>query len=220
MKVTKTVKYNYKLTKETLEKDIYSFINDARKGNFYLDYRHGSIGLRIIKQYFKILQQKFDNNELEECMHCYHKLILFIFDSSVGNDKADFSYEDLLAKISNNFDKFIDNYFTCLVKTCNPEELSNKIMEYASKLQEYGFKSDKKVLLKNLNKEQLEELEQKLLLKVKGMTKKDEDKQDILHFLINLAEKQKDKNKYMQLINKFEGILDDEEIGYLREKYE
>ena len=219
MKVTKTVNYNYKLTKENLEKDIDSFINQARKGDFSWDSKYSGIGLKIIKQYFRILQEKFENNEFEECMYCYHKLILFLFDSSLGNDDADFGYEDLLAKISSNFDKFINNYFICLMKTCNISELSNRIAEYASKLQVYGFESDKDILLKSLNKEQLEELEQMLLIKVDGMTKKDGDKHEILYFLINLAGGQKNKDKYMQLVNKFEGILDNEEIEHLRWEY-
>jgi len=220
MKVTKTVKYNYNLTEETLEKDIDKFINESRKGYFSRDSKHSSIGLRTIRQYFRILQEKFENNKLEECMYCYHKLILFLFDSSIGNDKTNFGYDDLLAKISNNFDKFIKNYFICLLKNCNIKELSEKIAEYASKLQEYEFESDKNILLKNLNEEQLKELEQRLLSKISGMTKKDEDKHDILYFLVELAGKQKDKNKCMQLINKFEGILDSEEIEYLRDEYE
>jgi len=219
MKVTKTVKYNYKLTEETLEKDIDEFINEARKGYFSLDSKHSSIGLRIIRQYFRILQEKFDNNELKEYMNCYHKLILFLFDSSTCNDEADFGYDDLLAKVSNNFDKFIYNYFICLLKTSNIEELSERIAEYVSKMREYGFESDKNILLEKLNKEQVKQLEERLLTKVKTMTKNDEDKHYILYFLIALAEKQKNKDKYMHLVSKFEGILDDEEIEYLREEY-
>ncbi|MBI2672377.1 hypothetical protein HYX16_05570 [Candidatus Woesearchaeota archaeon] len=219
MKVTKTVKYNYKLTEEILERDIDEFINEARKGCFSWDSKHANIGLRIIRQYFRILQEKFDNNKLKECLQCYHKLILFLFDSSTGKDKADFDYEDLLAKVSNNFDKFINNYFICLVKTCNIEELSEKIAEYASKLQEYGFESDKNILLENLNEEQLKELGERLLTKLNGITKKDKDKHYILYFLLDLVEKRKDKDKYMQLVNKFEGILDNEEVKYLREEY-
>jgi len=219
MKVTKSVKYNYTLTEEILEEDIDGFISDAREGDYSWDYKYGSIGLRITKQYFKILQGKFDNNELEECMQCYHKLILFLLNSSAGNDKANFGYEDLLARISNNFDEFINNYFTCLVKTCSLEELSNRIAEYASKLHEYGFESDKNVLFEKLSREQLKELEQKLLNKTGGMTKKEEDKHGILYFLIDIAKKQKDKDKYMQLISKFDGILDSE-IECLVEEYE
>jgi len=111
MKLTRTVKYNYKLTEENLEKDIDKFIELARKGDYHMDKMYQNEGLKIIKQYFRILQEKFENNEFEECMYCYHKLILFLFDSSLGNDDADFGYEDLLAKISSNFDKFINNYF-------------------------------------------------------------------------------------------------------------
>ena len=63
MKLTKTVKYNYKLTEETLEKDIDEFISHARKGEFSWDYKYEGIGLKIIKQYFNILKEKYKNQE-------------------------------------------------------------------------------------------------------------------------------------------------------------
>jgi|SRR3989338_8076663 len=60
MKLTKTVKYNYKLTEETLEKDIDEFIAHARKGDYHMDKMYGNEGLKIIKQYLRILNEKCD----------------------------------------------------------------------------------------------------------------------------------------------------------------
>ena len=117
MRFTKTVKYNYTLTEETLEKDIEGFIGKARRGNYSWDYKYDGEGLKIIKQYFRILNDKFKNEEYQECKVCYEKLILFLFDASSGKDKADFGYEDLLARITNDFDKYIKNYFICLFYT-------------------------------------------------------------------------------------------------------
>ncbi|MEK6850075.1 MAG: hypothetical protein AABX85_00705 [Nanoarchaeota archaeon] len=220
MKLTKTVKYHYKLTEETLEKDIDKFISHARKGEFSWDYKYEGIGLKVIKQYFRILKEKFKNQEYEECKICYEKMILFCIDASCGNDKADFGYEDLLAKITKEFDNYIENYFICLVKTCNIEELAERVSRYASHLEMYGFDSDKEILLTQLTKEQFNDMESNILAKTDGMTKKDQDKQDIIYFLMHIAEIQEDKEKYLRLCERFKGVLTDKEFQYLKNEYE
>ncbi|MCX6741730.1 MAG: hypothetical protein NTX24_00955 [Candidatus Pacearchaeota archaeon] len=217
MKLIKTI--NYKLTEETLEKDIDKFIELAKKGHYHMDKMYQNEGLKIIKQYFKILNEKFKNNELEECKRCYHKLILFLLIASSGEDDL-FDYNDLLAKISNDFDHHIQNYFICLVKTCDIDELTDKISEYAASLDIYGFDSDKEILLESLSKEQLDKLEEKMLAKTLGMTKKDEDKQGVVYFLMNIAEVREDKEKYLKLCERFKGVLTDKELEYLRGEYE
>ena len=47
------------------------FIQEARKGRYSWDSKYGNEGLKIIKHYFKILKEKFKNNELKECKICY-----------------------------------------------------------------------------------------------------------------------------------------------------
>jgi len=218
MKLTKTIKY--KLTEENLEKDIDKFIELAKKGNYHMDKMYGNEGLKIIKQYFRILKEKFKNNELEECKKCYGKLILFCINASGANNCDDlFDYEDLLAKISDDFDSYVRNYFICLVKTCSLDELADKISEYAKTLDIYGFDSDKEILLENLSKEQLSVLEEKMLAKTQGMTKKDEDKHEIIYFLMSIAEAQEDKGKYLKLCEKFRGVLKDLEVDYNKGEY-
>ncbi len=219
MKLTKTIKYNYKLTEETLEKDIDKFIEYAKKGNYHMDKMYGNEGLKIIKQYFKILKEKFKNNELEECKRCYHKLIPFLLVASGGENDL-FDYNDLLAKITSEFDDYIRNYFICLVKTCEIDELADKISEYASSLDIYGFDSDKEILLNNLSKEQFKELEEKMLARTMGMTKKDQYMQEVVYFLMNISEVQGDKEKYLRLCERFKGVLTDKEVEYLKGEYE
>ncbi len=217
MKLTKTVKYHYKLTEETLEKDIESFIKEARKGVFSLDYRYNGEGLKIIRQYLRWSQEKFDKKEYGECKICYGKLILFLIDSSVGEDDANFGYEDLLSRIDKDFDKFIKNYFICLVKTCDIEELIERTADYAIKLEraEYGFDSDIKTLIEDLDEQTLKNLEQRMLIKTEGMTKKDEDKIDIVHFLMKIAQEQNDKKKYLRLCETLRGAVPDKEVDYI-----
>ena len=59
MKITKKVKYDYNLTEDTLEKDMGQFILAAKNKDFAMDRHYGGEGLKIIKQYFKILKEKF-----------------------------------------------------------------------------------------------------------------------------------------------------------------
>jgi hypothetical protein len=220
MKLTKVVKYNYQLSEETLEKDIDSFILEARRGMYSWDYKNNGEGLKIIKQYFRILKEKFANREYEECKICYQKLILFLFDASRGDDKADFSYEDLLAKATNDFDAYIKNYFMCLVKTYDIEELAERVSLYVSRLKDYGFESDLKILVENLDESQLDNLEKRMLIKTEGLTKKDEVKKDTLFFIISLVRERRQKEKYMELCNRFKGILDKENMDYLLREYD
>lgn len=217
MRIKKIIKYE--LSENSLEKDIDHFIKGAKRGKFAWDSKYENEGLKIIKAYFRMIQEKFNKNEYDECKNCYHKLILFLFDASRGDNNANFGYEDLLAKISDNFDKFIRNYFICLVKACKSDEFLEKVLEYAARLKEYGFNSDIEILLKNLDKEKLERLEKKMLEKTKDLAKNDENKQDILYFLIYLAGAEKNKDKYLQLCNQFKDILDERELNYLKGEY-
>lgn len=217
MKLKNTIKY--KLTQETLEKDIDEFIEDAKKGDYHMDKMYDNEGLKIIKQYLKILKEKFKNNELQECKNCYHKLIPFLLIHSSAEEDL-FDYNDILAKISGDFDIYIKNYFVCLVKTCAIDELAEKVSEYTYSLDYYGFDSDKEILLSSLSKEQLNELEEKMLAKTQEMTKKDKQKHEIIYFLMNIAEVQEDKEKYLILCERFRGVLTDKEVEYLKGEYE
>ncbi|MBI2629854.1 hypothetical protein HYW76_02020 [Candidatus Pacearchaeota archaeon] len=219
MKIKKIVKYNYELEGDNLEEDIDKFIEKAKSGDYHMDKMYENEGLKIIKQYLKILDEKFKNNELEECKRCYHKLMSFLLIASNGETDL-FDYNDLLAKLSKDFDDYIKNYFICLVKTCNIDELADKISEYAPSLDVYGFDSDKEVLFENLTKEKLNEVEQKMLSKTTGMTEKDKDKHEIIYFLMSISEAQEDKEKYLKLCERFRGVLKDSEVNYMREEYE
>ena len=219
MKLTKTVKYNYKLTEETLEKDIDEFISHARKGDYHMDKMYGNEGLKIIKQYLRILNEKFKNNELEECKNCYHKLVPFLLWASSGEGDL-FDYNDLLAMLSKDFDLIIRNYFICMIETCNIDKLTDKVAKYSASLDVYGFDSDKQILIESLNKDQLNQLGIKMPAKTLGMTKKDQEKQYIVYFLMNVAEIQEDKEKYLQLCERFGDVLNSKEFEYLKNEYE
>ena len=220
MKVVKIVKYSYALTEKTLEKDIDKFISDTRKGVFGGDSKHRGEALKIIKQYFRFIQEKFEKKKFEECVKCYKKLILFLFDSSTGRDEADLGYEDLLSKVSKDFGDLIKKYFICLVEFYSDENLANECYDYIIKLKEYGFDSDKEILINHLERSKLNNLINLLLLKAEGMTQEDEDKQDVIYFLMEIFEELGEKEKYLNLCKRFEGVLSKKEVEYLKDGYE
>ena len=98
--------------------------------------------------------------------------------------------------------------------------MAERVSRYAQHLDIYGFDSDVEVLVKNLDKLQLDNLETRMLIKTEGMTKKDYSKHEIIYFLMNLAKERKQKEKYIQLYNKFKGVLDDKEVDSMIEEYE
>lgn len=219
MKITKTVKYNYKLTEGTLEKDIDKFILDARRGDFGWDYKNGGEGLKIIKQYFRIIGEKFSKGDFEECNRCYKKLILFLFDSSVGRDEACFGYEDLLAKVSGNFDGFIEKYFVCLVKVCSVEELVGECLEYAISSDHYGFDSDSGTLLKTLSREELKKLIELMILRVREIEDKDE-RSYFVWFIMEIVGGMKDKVRYFELCEEFRDVLSEGDIEEIKGEWD
>jgi hypothetical protein len=220
MKIAKSVKYTYKLTEENLEKDIDSFIREARNGEYSWDSKYNGEGIKIIKQYLKILQEKFKKEEYGECSVCYDKLILFLIDSSIGEDGASFGYEDLLAKISKNFDEHIKGYFICIIKNCNAEELVDNVKRYALSIGRggYGFDSDTSTLIDLLDNNTLEKLEEIMLIKIENVQKR-EEKMDLVYFLMKLIEEQKNRNKYSQITEKLKGILTQKEFEGLIEDF-
>lgn len=54
MKIIKT----YTLSEKTLEKDIDKFIRDAKNGKYQYDYKDGQEGLKILKAYFRMIEQE------------------------------------------------------------------------------------------------------------------------------------------------------------------
>ncbi len=74
MKITKT----YSLSEKSLEKDIDKFIRDAKKGAYQYDYKYGQEGLKLIKAYFRMIEEEFKNQNFQVARVCYKKLLLFL----------------------------------------------------------------------------------------------------------------------------------------------
>ncbi len=201
MKIAKT----YSLSEKTLEKDIDKFIRNAKKGAYQYDYRYGQEGLKFIKAYFRMIEEEFKKQNFEVARVCYKKLLFFL----LQRDYNYFNYEDIISKF--NSEKFIGSYFTCLVKTCNVDELFDEYLEYLRIKGDYYFKSAEKTILNELpseDKMKFIELVQKESEKVK---EKDYAMHDLIYFQLDLTKEEKDRKKYNQLCDKFIKIVGPEQ---------
>ncbi|MBU0627670.1 MAG: hypothetical protein KKC75_00640 [Nanoarchaeota archaeon] len=217
MKIIK--KYDYKLTEGSLDKDIEQFILEARKGAYTWDYKHGMEGLRIIKQYFKLIQKEFDEKNFEICKVCYKKLLSLLFEE--GYKYSCFGYEDIIARTKLDFEKIIQNYFLCLIVLHNVEDLFNEYLEYLKAKQEYYFEAAEKTIMDTLNAEDFAKFKNMLLLESKNIKEKDYFMHDILTFLMDIAKKkEKNENEFIELAKKFAPILGYDDFKELIKDYE
>ena len=112
MKITKS----YSLSEETLEKDIDKFIRIAKKGVYQYDYKYGQEGLKLIKAYFRMIEDEFKKQNFQVTKVCYKKLLFFLLQREYNY----FNYEDIMSKF--NSEKIVVKYFISLVKTCSVDE--------------------------------------------------------------------------------------------------
>lgn len=208
MKIVKT----YVLTEKTLDKDIDKFIKDAQNGKYHHDYKHGMEGLKIIKQYFKFIQNEYDNKNYELAKICYKKLLFFLFGASYEHDY--FQYEDIIGRSKLDFEKIITNYFSCLIKLHSVEELLKEYTKYINAKKDYDFESADKTIIHNLSKENLTILEDMVFAEVKNMGNGDYEIYDLVYFLLESAKFQNNKEKHRSLIEQFSNFLDDADKVY------
>lgn len=215
MKIIK--KYEYKLTEESLDKDIEQFVKEARKGAYEWDYKYGMEGLRIIKQYFKLIQQEFNKENFELCKNCYKTILRIMFKE--GFEYSCFGYEDIVGRSRLDFEKIIHNYFICLIKLHNTEGLFNEFVEYLKMKQEYYFKSAEETIISELTYEDFTKFKEMLLAESEKIGKKDYAMHDILTFLMNIAKKE-DNDKFIELAKRFAPILGYDDFNQLIKDYE
>ncbi len=211
MKIVKT----YVLSEKGLDKDVDKFIKDARDGKYQYDYKYGMEGLKIIKQYFKFIQNAYDNNNYELAKICYKKLLFFLFETTFQYDY--FQYEDIVGRSKLDFEKIITNYFSCLTKLCSTEELLGKYKEYIKAKSDFYFESADKAIMKNLNPEDLVTFENIIYNDAKKIKKEDYVMQDLIYFLLDLSKFQNNKAKYNSYCDEFSNVLSD--VDELRKDY-
>src|SRR3989338_2695269 len=149
MKITK----NYSLSEKTLEKDIDKFIRDAKKGAYQYDYKYGQEGLKLIKAYFRMIEEELKKQNFQVAGACYKKILFFL----LQRDYEYFNYEDIMSKF--NSEKLVGFYFTSLVKTCTVGELFKEYQDYLKVKEDYYFESADKTILSELSsKDKLESI--------------------------------------------------------------
>jgi hypothetical protein len=211
MKIIKT----YALSEKTLEKDIDKFIRDAKNGAYQYDYKYGQEGLKIIKAYFRMINDEFKKQNFQDARACYKKLLSFLMQT----DHNYFNYEDILAKF--NSEKIVGLYFTCLIKTCNADELFHEYIEYLKFKEDYYFESAEKAIMEELDKETLDKFKALLLKEADKIGKEDYAMQDVLTFLMDIVKKKdKDEKMFKELAEKFAPILEYDNAKDILEEYE
>jgi hypothetical protein len=217
MKIIK--KYDYKLTEETLDKDMEQFIKEALKGAYTWDYKHEMKGLRIIKQYSKLIQKEFEQGNYELCKICYKKLFMLLFGEN--SKHSCFGYEDIVGRSKLDFNKIIKNYFLCLIKLHSVEELFNEYVEYLKSKQDYYFENAEKIIIQELNDESFAKFKELLEKEAEQVNEKDYAMQDILTFLLDIAKKKEgNKEKFTELAMKYAPVLGYGDLNQFMEDYE
>lgn len=180
MKIIKT--YSYALSEDSLEKDIDKFIRDAKNGAYQRDYNYGQEGLKTIKAYFRMIEEEFKKQNYSLAAACYKKLMFLL----LQNEHNYFNYEDIVGKLS--FNKFIANYFTCLIKLCSVEELFKEYIEYLKAKPEYDFESDK-TIIDGLSDSDRERFISMVGEEAKNVKEGDYGLYSLIYFLLELAKK-------------------------------
>ena len=198
MKIVKS----YILSEESLDKDIDCFIRDARLGNYQYDYKNGMEGLKIIKQYFKMLQTAYDNGNYELCRICYKKLLLFLAETSYDEDY--FNYEDILGRTKLDFEKIVGNYTHSMIITFFLEDFFREYLIFIEKMKDYDFESLHKTILDDFSDETLKNLEGLLIDELKaGLKEPAYWRYNIAYLLLDIYRKLKLREKYVNACKTF-----------------
>jgi hypothetical protein len=200
------IKIAYSLSEKTLEKDIDKFIRDAKRGVFNYDYQYGQEGLKIIKFYFRLVEEEFKKNNYLVARTCYKKLLFILLQREYDY----FNYNDIMSKF--NAEKIIGLYFFCLVKTCNSEELFEEYLEYLKVKNDYYYESAEKTILEVLPYKEKLAFIKKVEKKSKNVTERDYAFHDLIYLQLDIAKQKKDKKKYISLCQKFIKIVGPEQI--------
>ena len=203
MKIIKT----YALSEKTLEKDIDKFIIAAKRGGYQYDYKYGMEGLKIIKTYFRMIQEEFDKQNYAVCRVCYKKLLFMLIQRNYNY----FDYEDIIGRSKLDFEKIVTNYFACIIKLGSVEEVFNEYVEYLKVKGEPDYDYADQAIIKLLSDSDLAEFAGMVEKGAVGVKEKDYAFHDFIYFLLALAKHKKDKNAYYRLCERFGKIVGEEQ---------
>ena len=208
MKIIKT--YSYALTEKTLEEDIDHFIRDAKRGVYQYDYKYGQEGLKLIRAYFRMIEDEFKKQNYPVARNCYKKLIFLLLQTEYNY----LDYEDVLSKLS-NFEKRLEHYLTCLVKTCSTEELFQEYYAYCKINEVYDFLSAHQTIIASLSEDNLNVFTT-LVAKAAEILKEDDyGLYTLIYFLLDLAKHSNNREEYNALCKRYEKIVgNDQHLGF------
>mgnify|MGYP001611996355 CR=1 FL=1 len=200
MKIKKT--YSYALTEETLEKDIDKFIRDAKHCAYQYDYKYQQEGLKLIRAYFRMIEDELKKQNYTVARNCYKKIIFLLLQTEYDY----FNYEDIVGKL--NFEKYMENYFTCLLKTCSIEELFQEYYEYCKINEVYGFESVHKTIIALLPEDGLNAFATAVTSAAEKVGEEDYGLHNLIYFLLDLAKHRNNRESYNTLCQHYEKIVD------------
>lgn len=198
MKIIKT----YALSEKTLSKDIDKFIKDAKKGAYQYDYKHDQEGLKILKAYFRMIEQEVKKANYSEAIDAYEKLFAFLFQ----RDYDYFNYEDIIGKFT--MEKYVGNYFYALIQ--NKEDVFKKYLEYLKLTDEYYFESAFQTINVNLSEQELREFIEEVEERLKTVQTGEYCYYELADNLVNYY-KHKDQTKYAELKEKYKDFVEEED---------
>jgi hypothetical protein len=202
MKVVKT----YTLSEKSLGKDIEKFMSDAKRGTYQYDYKHGQEGLKILKAYFRMIEDEFKIQNYQTTRECYKRLLFFLLQREYDY----FNYEDIMSKF--NAEKIVGNYFACLIRLCSVAELYAEFLEYLKIKEDYFFESAEKAVL-DMPEDKLSAFLSLAKKDAEKITEKEYALHDLIYFLLTYAKKTKNKKEYFSLCEKYSEIVGEEQKG-------
>jgi len=162
-----------------------------------------------------MIEDEFKKQSYQTARACYKKLMFLLLQSEYNY----FDYEDIVGKL--NFEKFLENYFICIIKSCSVEELFHEFIEYLKVKEDYYFPEAEKTILECLTTEQFAQFRILLEQKAKEIKHDDYAMQDILTFLLDIARKKEhNEEKFKELSMKFAPILGYGDLKQFLEDYE
>lgn len=198
MKIIKT----YALSEKTLSNDIDKFIRDAKKGAYQYDYKYNQEGLKILKAYFRMIEQEVKKANYSEAIDTYEKLFGFLFQ----RDYDYFNYEDIIGKFT--MEKYVGNYFYALIQ--NKEDVFKKYIEYLKLTDEYYFESAFQTINVNLSEQELREFIEEVGERLKTVQTEEYCYYELADILVNYY-KHKDQTKYIELKEKYKDLVEEED---------
>ena len=120
-----------------------------------------------------------------------------------------FNYEDIVSKL--NFEKFLANYFVCLIKPGNVEELFAEYLKYLKVKEDYYFESVHKTIFENMSESSLKIFINLVEKEAESIKEEDYARYDLIYFLLDYSKLRKNRDEFDKICKKYRGFVDEDE---------